>query len=116
MEEILVKTHLIIKDVHEEYSINWCGKIKDTKPKFKNGKPVFTIRGGGKRIELNTSDMSEVEKWAKKLTNPKGRKAITTDYSHIYIQEENDKETLLGVLTHNHIKTYAPMYDKVGWR
>ena len=29
------------------------------------------------------------------------------------IIEENDKETLMGVLTHNHVKSYTPMFDKV---
>ena len=40
MEEVMLKTHLIITDIHNEYHIKWCGKIKDTKPKFKNGKPI----------------------------------------------------------------------------
>ena len=31
MNEVLVKTHLIITDIHEEYHIKWCGSIKDTK-------------------------------------------------------------------------------------
>lgn len=35
MAEVLVKTHLIVTDVHEEYNINWCGKIINTKPKIK---------------------------------------------------------------------------------
>ena len=41
MAEVLVKTHLIITDMHEEYHMNWCGKIIDTKPKIKNNKPIF---------------------------------------------------------------------------
>ena len=36
MSEVLIKTHLIITAVHEEYSIKWIGKILDTKPKIKN--------------------------------------------------------------------------------
>lgn len=59
--------------------------------------------------------MKRIENCAKRLTRPKGRSAITTDTARIYIKEEDDKETLLGVLTHNHVKTYAQMYDKVGY-
>ena len=117
IEEINIKSHLIVTDVHEEYSIKWCGKIKDTKPIFKNGKPIFVVVGTKGRIELNTTDMKRIENCAKLLTRPKGRSAITTDTARIYIkeedEEEDDKETLLGVLTHNHVKTYAQMYDKV---
>lgn len=116
MEEVLIKSHLIVTDVHEEYNIKWIGKILDTKPKFKNGKPIFVIVGGKGRTELNTTDMSRIEKCAKMYTQPKGRSAITTDTARIYIVEENGEEKLLGVLTHNHVKTFAPMYDKVGWK
>ena len=38
MEEVAVKTHLIITDIHEEYHMNWCGKIFDTNPKLKIGR------------------------------------------------------------------------------
>lgn len=113
MAEVLVKTHLIVTDVHEEYNINWCGKIINTKPKIKNGKPIFAVVSSRGRMELNTTDMQRVEKCAKLLTAPKGRQAITSDTAHIYIIEENDKETLMGVLTHNHVKSYVPMFDKV---
>lgn len=41
MAEVLVKTHLVVTDVHEEYDINWCGRILDVKPKIKNNMPVF---------------------------------------------------------------------------
>ena len=116
MEEVLIKSHLIVTDVHEEYHINWCGKIIDTKPKFKNGKPIFIIVGGNGRMELNTTDMARIEKCAKLCTQPKGRAATTTDTARIYIVEENDNEKLMGILTHNHVKTFAPMYDKVGWK
>jgi len=115
MAEVLVKTHLIVTDIHEEYSIKWSGKILDAKPKFKNNKPIFVIVAGGGRMEVNTVDMSRVEKCAKLLTAPKGRQAITTDKAYIYILEENDNEMLLGTLTHNHVKSYAPMYDKVDY-
>ena len=116
MEEVLIKSHLIVTDVHEEYHIDWCGKIIDTKPKFKNGKPIFIIVGGNGRMDLNTTDMARIEKCAKLCTQPKGRTAITTDTARIYIVEENDNEKLMGILTHNHVKNFAPMHDKVGWR
>lgn len=115
MAEVLVKTHLVVTDIHEEYNINWSGKILDAKPKFKNNKPVFVVVSTGGRIELNTVDMGRVEECAKLLTVPKGRQAITTDKAYIYIVEENDNEMLLGTLTHNHVKSYAPMFDKVGY-
>ena len=116
MEEVLIKSHLIVKDVHEEYSIHWIGKILDCKPKFKNGKPLFAIVGGKGRMELATTNMPALEKCAKNLTYPRGRSAVTTDMSRIYIIEENGNEKLVGIVTHNHVKTFAPMYDKVGWR
>ena len=116
MAEVLVKTHLIVTDVHEEYSINWCGRIIDTKPKIKNGKPIFAIVGGKGRMELNTTDMKRIEKCAKLLTYPKGRSAVTTDTARIYLIEEDDTEKLMGTLTHNHIRNYAPMYDKIEYR
>lgn len=113
MSEVLLKTHLIVTNIHEEYDINWCGKILDTKPKIKNGKPIFIIVGGGGRMEINTIDIKRVEKCAKLVTAPKGKQAITTDTARIFILEEDDNEKLLGILTHHHIKDYAPMYDKV---
>ena len=51
MEEVSIKTHLIVTDIHEEYHIDWCGKIMDTDPKFKNNKPIFIIVGSQSRIE-----------------------------------------------------------------
>ena len=116
MEEVAIKTHLIITDIHSEYHINWCGKILDAKPKFENGKPIFIVIGGGGRMELNTTDMKRIEKCAKLVTYPKGRTAIATDLARIYIKQEDNTEMLLGMLTHNRIKTFAPMYDKVGWK
>lgn len=116
MEEVAVKTHLIIKSIHDEFNMNWCGKIFDAQPELKNGKPIFVIIGSRGRVELNTIDINQLEKCAKGLTTPKGRSAATLDSSHIYIKEVNGNEKLLGVLTHKHIKEYAPMYDKVGFR
>ena len=70
MEEISVKTHLIITDIHDEYHMNWCGKIANAKPYLKNGLPLFIIIGTGGRLELNTIDMKHLEKSAKLLTRP----------------------------------------------
>ena len=115
MEEIALKTHLIITDIHDEYHMNWCGKIMDAKPLLKDGLPVFIIIGSRGRVELNTIDMTSVEHVAKLLTHPKGRSAVTIDTSRIYIKEINDNDFLLGVMTHKNIKTFAPMHDKVGF-
>ena len=79
MEEISVKTHLIITDIHDEYHMNWCGKIANAKPYLKNGLPLFIIIGTGGRLELNTIDMKHLEKSAKLLTRPKGRSAVNKD-------------------------------------
>lgn len=115
MQEIKIKSHLIIIDVHSEYDMNWCGKILDAKPEIENGMPIFIIIGSGGRMELNTTDMKRIEKCAKILTKPKGRSAITTDKAKIFIKEIDGNEKLLGIMTHNRVKTYAQMYDKVGY-
>lgn len=113
MAEVLVKTHLVVTDVHEEYDINWCGRILDVRPKIKNNMPVFVVVSSRGRMEVNTTDMQRVERCAKLLTAPRGRQAVTTDTARIFIVEENENEALMGVLTHNHVKSYAPMFDKV---
>ena len=115
MEETFVKTHLIITDIHDEYHMNWCGKIIDAKPKLENGKPVFVIIGTRGRLEVNTVDMKYLEHCAKIMTRPKGRQAIATDNSRIYIKETDGNEFLLGVMTHKNVKTFAPMFDRVGY-
>lgn len=115
MEEISIKTHLIITDIHDEYHMNWHGKIAKARPKLKNGLPIFVIIGSGGRIELNTADIGQLERNAKLLTRPKGRSAISSDSSNIYIQEVDGKLMPLGTLTHKRVKTFAPMYDKVGF-
>lgn len=116
MKEVRIKTHLIITDIHDNYEIKWIGKILDTKPKIKNGKPVFIVVSSGGRVELNTADMTRIEKCAKRLTRPKGHSAITSDSARIFIQEVDGNEKLMGVLIHHHIKNFAPMYDKVGYK
>ena len=115
MQELLVKTHLIIKDIHDEYHMNWCGKIAEAKPLLKDGLPVFIIIGSAGRIELNTIDMKHIEHCAKLLTHPKGRSAVSIDTSRIYIKEVDGNDFLLGIMTHKNIKTFAPMHDKVGF-
>ena len=115
MEQVSIKTHLIITDIHNEYHMNWCGKIADVKPLLENGMPVFVIKGTSGRMEINTVDMKRLERAAKLLTHPKGRSAVTKDSSRIYIKEEDGNEKLLGIMTHKNIKTFAPMYDKVGF-
>lgn len=116
MEEVRIKSHLIITEIHDEYSMNWCGKVYDAKPEFKNDKPVFVIVGSRGRTELATTDMIRLEEVAKMLTEPKGRAAVTSDVARIYIKEVDGNEKLLGIMTHKHIKSYAPMFDKVGYR
>lgn len=117
MTEVMVKTHLIITDIRDEYHMNWCGKIADIHPAFtEKGMLKFAIINSEKRVEINTLNMSELEDMAKKITNPKGRSAITKDIARIYIIDQNQEEKLLGVLIHHRIKSFAPMYDKMGYR
>lgn len=115
MQEVKIKTHLIIKDIHSEYDVNWCGRLVNVTPKLENGLPVFVIIGSDARVELNTIDMRRIEDCAKRLTNPKGRQAVTTDTARIYVKEADGNEVLMGVVTHRKVKTFAPMYDKVGY-
>ena len=112
MEEVKLKTHLIVTDVHEEYTVKWCGKLIDTKPALKNGLPIFIIVGAEGRVELNTINIKQIEDCAKRLTHPRGRQSITTDTSYIYLQEEDGTETLMGRVIHKHVKQYQQMYDR----
>lgn len=116
MEEIRIKTHLIITDVHDEYNMNWCGKISKANPLLEDGLPVFIVAGSNGRVKMSTTDMKRLEECAKRMTRPRGREATTKDQACIYIKEVDGNEMLIGVLTHYHIKHYAPMYDKVGYR
>lgn len=111
MSQVKVKTHLIITDIHEEFDMNWCGRIMGAKPLLKNNKPHFIIVGSEGRIEADTLDINYLERAAKSLTHPRGKEAITSDTARIYIRQEDDSDFLLGVLTHRTIKTFAPMYD-----
>ena len=116
MQEIKIKTHLIVTDVHDEFNIKWCGKIVDTNPVLRNGLPIFILISSESRDELNTINIKHIENCAKRLTCPKGRSAVSTDKTYIYIKEVSGKDTLIGVVTHNRIKSFAPMYDSVGYR
>ena len=116
MQEVAVKSHLIIKNIHSEFHMNWCGRMRDANPKFDDqGRPIFAIVSSQSRIEINTTNMLYLEECAKKITAPKGRTATTTDRAYIYLKEVDGNERLMGILTHNRVKTFAPMYDKVGW-
>ena len=111
MHEVMLKTHLIITDMHDEYFVKWCGKLIDAKPLLKNGLPVFVIVGSRGRVELNTINIELIEKCAKRLSHPRGRAAFTTDSTRIYLLEEDGNEKLMGKVFHNHIKQYQQMYD-----
>jgi hypothetical protein len=111
MQEVMLKTHLIVTDVHEEYFIEWTGNIAKAKPKLKNNLPVFVIISPQGRVELNTIDIKSIEETAKKVTYPRGRQAITTDIARIYIQEEENRLYYLGRVIHNHVKQYQQMFD-----
>ena len=115
MQEVSVKTHLIITDIHDEYDMNWCGKLSGAKPLLKDGLPVFVIIGAKGRIEMNTIDMKRIERAAKSLTYPKGKSSVSVDTARVYLKEVDGNELLMGVMTHKNIKTFAPMYDKVGY-
>ena len=110
---MLVKTHLIVTDQYEDYTVKWCGRLLDCKPLLKNGLPIFVIITNNGRMEMNTIDLSEVERQAKKFTYPRGRGSVTTDKGFIYVKEDGGREKLLGVVVHNHIRKYAPMYDEL---
>jgi len=111
MQEVMIKTHLIVTDVHEEYFVDWCGSIANTKPMFKNNMPIFILIGSEGRIEMNTIDIKRIEENAKLLTHPRGRQAITTDTTRIYIKQEDGTEKFIGKVIHNHVKKYQQMYD-----
>jgi 2-C-methyl-D-erythritol 4-phosphate cytidylyltransferase len=113
MEEKLVKTHLIVIDIKNDYSIKWVKAIKETRPMFENGRLVFIVVGGKGRMEVNTNDMTRVEKSARAMSYPKGRAVVTSDVVRILLKQEDESEVLMGLLTHNRVKTFAPMFDKI---
>ena len=106
------KPHFVVKDIQDNYRINWYGKIVDANPVIKNNNPVFVLIGSQNRLELNTIDFAYIEKCAKRMTHPKGRQAVTCDSVRIYIKEVSGNEMLLGVLSHIRTKTFMPVYGK----
>lgn len=112
MSVVSLKTHLICTGVNEEYFVKWCGKLIDTRPRLKNGLPIFIVVGTDGRVELNTIDIATIEKCAKYMSHPRGRESFTSDCARIYLLEENDNERLMGKVFHNHIKKYQQMFDK----
>lgn len=114
--KVAVKTHLIIKSIHNEYKIKWFGKFAELKPLIRNDKLVFVVISADKRVELNTCNMKDVEEIAKKIASPHGREAVTVDTSNIYIKQEDETDIKVGSVTKYHIKKFAPMYDKFEWR
>lgn len=108
----MLKTHLIVTDVHEEYFVKWRGKMANVRPLLKNDLPVFIVVGSDGRIELNTIDIKMIERCAKSVSHPRGKEAFTSDCARIYIVEEDGTETLMGKVFHNHVKQYQQMFDK----
>ena len=111
-ERKLEKPHFIVKDIQDNYHVNWCGKIINSNPVFQHGKPIFVIIGSDRRLELNTFDLKSIEESAKRMTAPRGRQAVTTDSARIYIKEESGNEMLLGIVTHIRTKTFTPVYGR----
>mgnify|MGYP000000535356 FL=1 len=108
-----VKTHLITISQHDDYEVKWVNRLIDMKPQLKNELPTFVIISNKGRMELNTINILQVEKAAMKFSMPKGKESITSDRSYIYIKEQNNIETLLGIITHYHVRDFAPMYDEL---
>lgn len=112
MAEVKLKTHLIVSDVHEEYTIKWRKEIATIKPFLKNDLPIFILVGTRGRMELNTIDMALIERNAKNLSRPRGKESITSDCVSIYVLDEEENEKLVGRVLHDHVKQYQQMYDK----
>lgn len=108
-----VKTHLIIKEHWNEYNIKWLGNLKDANPILdKKGYLTFVIVSGNGRYELKTMDMIHLTEMAKRVTYPHGRAAVTEDKGYVYVKEK-EGEKLIGIVSHKHIRKYAPMYDDI---
>ena len=109
---VKINTHPIVVGTHEEYDIEWCGKIVDTCPKIENNMPVFFIKSSQGGMEINTNNIKTVEYVAQNLTSPHGKDSITVDKSYIKKKKKNNNKVLLGIITHRHIKEYRQMYDE----
>ena len=111
---MLVKTHLIVTEQSDNYKVNWVKRIIETNPEFDDsGNLIFTIVVDNKRITVKTLDMVYLVERAKKNTYPRGRGSVTTDKALIYIKEKGDKDTLIAIVNHTHLRKYAPMYDEL---
>ena len=108
-----VKTHLIVTAQWDDYIVKWVKRLIDIKPKLdSNGYPTFIVAANGMRTEMKTFNIFDVEAQAKRQTYPRGRGSLTSDTSYIYIVGEK-QEILLGIITHNHVRKYSPMYDEL---
>lgn len=110
--EKVTNTRFICIGCDDNFQMKWIKKIIDTNPSFDGDKLSFVIIGSNSRIEISTMDFNRLENVAKQITVPKGRSAISTDKAYIYIKEVGGVETLMGVLTHNRIKTFVPVNSK----
>lgn len=63
---VKINTHPIVRDIHEEYHVKWCGQIINTHPILENGKPIFSIVSKEGHIEVNTTDIKRIENIAKR--------------------------------------------------
>ena len=111
-EKKVVSTRLICIGCDDEYQMKWVRKIIDTNPIFVDNQLSFVIIGSNSRIEVNTMDFKRLENIAKRITVPKGRGSVSTDKAYIYIKEIGGGDKLMGVLTHNRIKTFVPVNSK----
>ena len=111
-EKEVVNTRLICIGCDDEYQMKWVKKIADTNPIFNQNKLSFVIISSQSRVEIDTLNFKRLEECAKKLTAPKGRSAVSTDKSYIYIKEIDGNEKLIGILTHNRIKNFVPINSK----
>ena len=110
---MLVKTHLIVTGQSDNFKTEWKKSILSIeKPILTDGLLNYVIVTKEKRVEMKELDPMKVEKCAKKLTWPRGRGALTTDLAKIYVKTERGEE-LIGIVTHNHIRDYAPMFDEI---
>ena len=81
--------------------------------KLKNGYCECLTDEQIKSLMQGFRNILQVEKAAMKFSMPKGKESITSDRSYIYIKEQNNIETLLGIITHYHVRDFALMYDEL---
>lgn len=108
-----LQTRWIVTDVEDSYSVKWIKTMKEIYPMFKNNKFIFIVVGGNGRMEINTNDMTRVEKCAKMMSYPKGRAAVTSDTVRIFVRQQDESEVLMGFLKHERAKTFAPIIERI---